>query len=270
MTSPQIIRISDGTVMRSYQNLVSGPAALKDQMLIKKIRRLAVLNFFWYILLFLFNQEFGAVICSEILVLAFILALFLYRGMLFIGKLSLSRYAKVVCSKRNVLYLTNLEQGAEVSQPSTLHRYWMMVFDIPPGKQLHIRGKINVHYQRYWSFTVYDEYGLPLPQYIFDENVCRTDVIKDKNGNDLEYSYDICMRAVGIPTETNSQHPGTTVFDIFSVKKGYALFRLVHPAEADIMVEKFSAPKTELINCDYLTYNTFGNGTKKKYFKYSF
>ena len=54
--------------------------------------------------------------------------------MFFLGKMGLKRMVtEITNKKKNVWISTTLEQGAKTSQPSALHRYFVMEYDIPKG-----------------------------------------------------------------------------------------------------------------------------------------
>ena len=117
-----------------------------------------------------------------------------------------------------------------------------MQMDIPETKDLHIKGKIKTKNQKYWSITVYNEYGIPLPQIVFDENVHKQ---PRKNEPDA-YDYDVVITSsMGLQSNTK----GITTIDISErpeMRKGYVLFRLVHPSNPIEEVEQYSTPVVEI------------------------
>ena len=83
--------------------------------------------------------------------------------------------------------------------------------------------------------VLYDEYGIPAPQYAYDGSVQRLPIpddmsaVKDNLSNDSD-AYAIDIRLVNRSRVTPFRDiQQTTEIDIVDVPKGYALFRRVHP-----------------------------------------
>ncbi len=240
--TPQIIRETDGKVIRESQALIAGPAFLKNKALEQIIYRLLVLN--------------GIVVVTEGLLLSsawsrvatlvtasLMLCLLLYRLVFELGKASLKRLAAGFCKSENAMFLASLEKGSEVSQPSAKHQYFMMMHNVAEGTEIRIRGSINPSLQKYWSVIVYDKYGLPLPQYVFDENVHKISSKAGSSGGS-EYSYDVCLTRS--PASSLHGRTGVTEIDVSTAPVGYVLFRLVHPAEPVENVVRFSFPNVSV------------------------
>ena len=96
-----------------------------------------------------------------------------------------------------------------------------------------ITHTIHPSQQKYWSIVVYDEYGICLPQYIYDDNyITNTQLCRTASNNKL---YPICVRLSpytyppgdSVTTEVQLDIKGLRVNK--SQFKGYVLFRLVHP-----------------------------------------
>lgn len=98
-----------------------------------------------------------------------------------------------------------------------------------------ISGIIDPSLQKYWSIVVYDEYGLPLPQYIYDDIAKRRSI--DENSSLYEYQVRL--------TRCPKQSATADFIDISSCPKGYVLFRIVHPTSD--LVHALSAPCAELV-----------------------
>eukprot|EP01037_Dinobryon_pediforme_P041928 gene41928-51977_t len=79
----------------------------------------------------------------------------------------------------NTIKLVDVEGKAHDSSPSKLHRYYSLRYDVRPGQELKLHFRIQEQAQDYWSFICYDEYGLPLPNYVYDENAIREDIRAD-------------------------------------------------------------------------------------------
>ena len=218
---------------------------MQIKRLIEKVMCVVLVNLIsFYILRYFFAIKSSA--CVMVLTMAAFLSMILYQMLFFIGSISLQKLSSKFCSSTNILYLATLEAGSSVSQPSTMHRYWMMHLDIPIGHELHITGKINYNNQKYWSCIVYDVYGIPLPQYVFDENVKKISLSTRKT----TYDFDICITPnpeLSMSDEYNAEN--CTVIDISKkpkMAKGYVLFRLVHPSDTVANVEQYSAPISKL------------------------
>eukprot|EP01038_Epipyxis_sp_PR26KG_P013315 gene13315-17838_t len=125
------------------------------------------------------------------------------------------------------------EKSSDASQPSSLHTYWIMRYDVTHGEEVIINGHINPSYQKYWSMICYDEYGIPLPQYVNDTNI-----IINKN-NDKSYEYSVMLKSVQDKNIIDDSHH---ILDVGKVTKGYIIFRLVHPKHEEAI--NFSAPLT--------------------------
>lgn len=129
----------------------------------------------------------------------------------------------------NELKTISLEAGSSVSQPSALHGYRFCVLRLTPGKELCITLTYRTEEIGYWSLVVYDRYGLPLPQYAFDEN-CR--VSQEENG-DLRVV--ICLKRNGATKrgESGTKHGNTdtTNVNFIDVSKveglGYVILRSI-------------------------------------------
>ena len=159
-----------------------------------------------------------------------------------IGKKGLDRLiTQDTCgSKLNQFQYTSLESGSKTSQPSVLHRYWVMPFRLDANQDLVITSKINPLNQKYWSIVVYDEYGLCLPQYIYDSNyISNTSNNTGNTGNSTcstsTTAYDVSVTMSGNPNKSNTHNTSNMVIDLKSIMNrakqcnGYVLFRLVHP-----------------------------------------
>lgn len=246
VVTPAILRASDGTVVREAQVLTAGPpsTALQQQSQhLTKAKKLLVTN---AVFLLLCKYLLNASARSSVMMMlcAAWVAAILYKLLFIAGGRSLKKLSSIFCPRTNELFPVALEKGAEVSQPSTMHKYWMMQLDIPVDAALHIKGKIKPENQKYWSLTVYDEAGVPLPQFVFDENANKT-MRSDFKG---AYDFDVCITMDPDQAGINDSN-GTNVIDISwrpEMRKGYVLFRLVHPVEPAAEVEAYSSPSTSL------------------------
>lgn len=260
--TPELITVSskdkhNPTIIRQSQQLVAGAATLHMDVsqYIKRIKQLLIANS----LIWLCNTFYGLItdniIYNNLIITFSGLGLFviIYNLLYFIAKRNLHKFVKMFCNERNQLYLTSLKESSKASQPSKLHRYWIMNYSIKEGEELRITGNILPSNQKYWSMVIYDKYGLPLPQFAYDENIHRIykDSKEESSSEDRVYSYDLRMKNYGKGgnkrPQNSSERKGSdsTIFDVSNAPKGYVLFRLVHPTH-DAAAE-YSHPKTELL-----------------------
>lgn len=235
--TPEIVRQRDQKVLRQSKPLVSGACevAQSDTFKSRCIRvLLANLVFIAVAMCFVLARQMKVISIDlfvpirRAILLSMILGACWYQLLFFAGKRSLQKMVATLCPQENVFQLTSLEQGNEVSQPSALHKYYFMRYDIPHGSELHIRTKINPAYHKYWSFVFYDMYGLPSPQYVYDDNYPNRMSVPDGE-NKSEYEVHVCL------THTPGRHVshGNCVdIDVSGSSKGYVIFRLVHPQVA--------------------------------------
>lgn len=265
--TPEVITASSAssstpTIIREAQQLVSGPANLHLDLspYFKRLQQFLLVNGgVWLIngIFKLFKKRFflknmlvtlaGMAVCA-------LIQLLLYQ----LAKKNLRKFVDEFCQKENELYLTSLKESSKGSQPSRLHRYWIMRYEIPEQQELQVTGRIDPKNQQYWSFVIYDEYGIPLPQFPYDLNVQK---IPEGTEDDAIYRYDIRMKNYGkvgnrISREYLHSQKGsnTTPIDVSKASKGYVLFRLVHPTN-DGAVE-FSKPSTSLLVSNHSTSST--------------
>lgn len=266
VTTPEIARLSDGVVIRPASDVVAGPAVLdlrESKALSGAVRVLATnaaLALIKYTCQMYFNLSFNPLHSSLLMLVGFLLGVGLYKLCFVAGQLRLKQMTSDICKTPNELYQASLEQGSKASQPSKLHTYWAMQLEVPPGSELAVRGRIDPALQKYWSLVVYDQYGLPLPQYVYDENVKRIHPSNSSSGKNSGgssssssvYDYDIRLRNAA-KTSSSSSHgsssttssSSSTVVDVSSIPRGYVLFRINHPVGDHVAV--FSQPRTSMM-----------------------
>ena len=241
--TPEIVRLKDKAVIRPHNVLVSGPCEL--EMRFSRWGRSVGLVLLMNTAIVFANYTFlgiGLSLNTSIVVFGSFLGYGLYCLCVVLGGQRLRLLTKDVCKIENEMYFCSLEAGAKASQPSKLHKYWIMNHNIPIGSELSIRICIDPSLQKYWSVVVYDSYGLPLPQYVFDKNAVRSPV-KESQAQTSCYYVDI--RLVNDPILANSKRDNVTVVDISSIPRGYVLFRVNHPRDESVI--QFSSPETELV-----------------------
>jgi hypothetical protein len=253
--TPEISLLNDpSTIIRCNQQLVSGAPNLhlnKSQACNRLMNFLTFNCFVW-----LFNGIFSTCLfCKDSLnnmfqnnilislaglMVCYVLHCFLYC----LAKKRLKTFVKqfINVNEDNKLVLTVLTESSKVSQPSKLHKYWIMKYNLTgeSDKEVSIKGKINTKYQKYWSCVIYDEYGIPLPQFVYDETVHRIPLSSTKD--EEVYTYDIRLKKHG---SVSSSTENTTAIDCSKSLKGFVLFRLVHPLD-DAAVQ-FSSPTSSVI-----------------------
>ena len=155
------------------------------------------------------------------------------------------RMDKIMLPDTNIVRVVDMEKASKRSQPSQKHQYYMIRCHIPsPKHELKVTAKIDESKQLYWSLIFYDEYGLPLPQCIFDRTV------NPKNQDGGKYEIDVRIKNL---SSDNQRWPayeeGVTYLDIGpNQRNGYILIRLLHPV--DEHVKEYSKPSVELILSD--------------------
>ena len=245
--TPEIVRKSTGEVIRKSQRLVAGASTL-DVSNYRYSTKIKFALFFHLVLWSWIAYSLTTTIPftdsnffphwisrSTIATVGGILFAYLLRHLMFvIGK---KRLQQTPIAPVNTFGLVGLDEASTRSQPSKLHTYYYMNFDFPAGKGLRVTAKIDESRQKYWSLIIYDEYGVPLSQYVFDGNA------NHKNRESLT-KYDVDIRLIpSLPIGANAT--GVTYFDLGNCRKGYAAFRLVHPKDDD--VKFYSAPKVEVV-----------------------
>eukprot|EP00597_Dinobryon_sp_UTEXLB2267_P015284 CAMPEP_0170114966 /NCGR_PEP_ID=MMETSP0020_2-20130122/11117_1 /TAXON_ID=98059 /ORGANISM="Dinobryon sp., Strain UTEXLB2267" /LENGTH=173 /DNA_ID=CAMNT_0010342251 /DNA_START=678 /DNA_END=1199 /DNA_ORIENTATION=+ len=171
------------------------------------------------------------------------LAWFIYQLCFILGRNGLQKYSREVCPTENQFFLASLEQGSKGSQPSRLHEYFLMRYNLPNSSNgLKVSFPIDPTLQKYWSLVVYDSYGLPLPAYVNDENVKKT--IKSSDGEVGQY--DVEVHLLTRPLKSPYSTPQVNEIDLGVLNRGYVLFRLVHPQNHNKAVELSKPVVTKL------------------------
>jgi hypothetical protein len=250
--TPEVVRLRDGVVVRPASALVSGPSGLDLRPSAWAQSALSALKINAAVL------ALNVLIFDSILSLPFLIALAaaggilgyaLYFACFLIGRKRLTQLTKDICKTDNALYFASLEQGSKASQPSKLHKYWMMRHDIPAGSEVTVKVKVNPAFQKYWSLVVYDEYGLPLPQYVYDANCLHMPVESAHTAHKTRstdatdsgvYEVDIRLRNGGHGAAPGRDAPHVNVVDVATCAKGYVLFRVNHPVGEHVV--EFSTP----------------------------
>jgi hypothetical protein len=289
--TPEIVRISDGVVVRPSTSLVAGPCELDlgqstASKLLRSISLLALFNALLVGVNFVLVPAISVQTNIFVCLCGGVVGYLLYGACFLAGKKRLKQLMADICTGPNKFFFASLEQGSKTSQPSKLHKYWLMCHDIPAGGEVAVRARINPRYQKYWSLVVYDEYGLPLPQYAYDENAIHlllprrrsTGVVEGVKGTkaaaargkkatsaavageDMEdeedgvYEIDIRLRNIIHPQgkELEPHAPcndSCTEIDVSKIPKGYVIFRINHPIGEEVV--EFSAPVASIGNNRY-------------------
>lgn len=249
--TPEIIRKSDGKVIRTSQRLIAGPCTLdvtnfrfRNRLMVAAMYHCVILAWSTYPLsqsISTQDPHFMAHMISHGTIMTlggFLLAWGLRLLMFFFGKL---RLKQIPIAPLNCFGMAGLDKASSRSQPSKLHTYYFMQYAIDQNQELRISSKIDESRQKYWSLVVYDEYGIPLPQYVFDGNTNH----KNRESS-TRYEVDIRLRA-STPSATSSS-AGITYVELGNCTKGYIAFRLVHPKDDEIKL--YSSPKAEVVSID--------------------
>lgn len=242
--TPELIRKRDGAVVRASEQLIAGAATIHLQapFIWSALKQIALMHaVLWGMVVALRGLGPCAVHFSALVsVIAGLLTVGLYQLLYVIGKKRMNTLGKELAPEANKLYLCDLERSSKGSQPSKIHKYYIMQYDIPKGSELAVIGKIDKARQEYWSLVAYDIHGIPLPQFFYDLNASKTAVSEDV------YEYDIRM--------TNASNigalprKGLSELDVSAASKGFVLFRLVHPRDDEVTT--FSQPVTALVKVD--------------------
>lgn len=266
--TPEIIRVKDGSVVREAQRIVAGapqvalmPSKFRNGAFRTLITNAIVLVINMTLLHELFCWKVNALIMATALLSTF----GLYQLCYVVGRRTLGKFYSEICrGETNKLVLASLEQGSKTSQPSLLHKYWAMMYDIPSASapageeqgeyELQITGRINRRYQQYWSIVMYDPYGLCLPQYVYDDNVVERPVY-DRNEDKDAFQYDVRLRVHttkgGSAGDNESRPDGVTDVDVSGTPRGFVMFRLVHPVTGPGVdmahIEEYCQPTVKLV-----------------------
>lgn len=267
---------SDKLIIRRSQDIITGPCGVVNQYApnIKTIQRFVAIQVL-YLLFPLMKHVVMDMLVSPrsvptpyvawdvdmanqviMCVLSMSISIGLRAYLYEIGRKGLQRVVtgQTCGNKMNQFHYTSLESGSKASQPSVLHRYWVMPFQLNSNEELTITAQIDPKNQKYWSIVVYDEFGLCLPQYVYDANyVSNTPNIQAdiNSGSFGPYEVDVTLSGncpQGSPSKSSMyidlkhiRHKNTKQCN------GYVLFRLVHPTldengNADDIME-YSSPK---------------------------
>lgn len=162
---------------------------------------------------------------------AFLLVRGIYALLYAIGKRRINEvFLKGSPDFNNTIKLVDVEGKAHDSSPSKLHRYYSLRYDVQPGQELKLHFRIQEQAQDYWSFICYDEYGLPLPNYVYDENAIREEIRADGSYTVTLY---LVNRGQSGPLVDHAYEAAgkRNEIDVSSSPRGNVLYRLVHPVD---------------------------------------
>lgn len=250
--TPEVARLRDGIVIRPSNVQVAGPCGLElgaSKWAIAFFRCCAVNASLLLVNQFLLGGIVNIWYTVFIIIIGACLGFTMYRICFILGQKRLKKLTAELCPSQNSFFFASLEQGSKTSQPSKLHKYWMMKHDVPEGGEIVVRVKINPAFQKYWSLVVYDEFGLPLPQYVYDDNALKIPMSSVKKGKsnsslvDGEYEVDIRLRngAAGLSAPAAVD---ANIVDVTDCTSGYVLFRVNHPVGEHVV--DFSTPHAKL------------------------
>lgn len=135
--------------------------------------------------------------------------------------------------------LVDVENKAHDSAPSKLHRYYMTRYNVPEGYELVVKFSIQKSGQEYWSWVCYNEFGLPLPNMVFDETA-----IHDPDSTEHVHHITLYLAHRGhssIKTNASQLLPAfhgqgrRNEIDVSLAPKGNVLYRLVHPVNDEVV-----------------------------------
>jgi hypothetical protein len=230
-------------ILHILQALHTGPAYLEQWggPSLRQLQRSLLLNLALLVLLPLLTEISTIDVVSSLVIGYLVFYFVLYQALFRIGKNRLWKYSNALCqNKRNEFEWSSLATGSDASQPSALHQYALMIFDVSQNDIL-IEGEVDWRDLKYWSLIPYDLYGLPLKQFFNDEN--------SKNFSDSESSFHYKLRitASAPPSRAVSyaEEPHDTLFVGRSDRLAYLMFRIVHPTDPSKQLPK---PRVSVIN----------------------
>ena len=234
VTTPTV-SLEDGTVVRPPKALVAGVTAVKG-VGIEKIIRVVVFNTCCFVR---WTNEDWPLVDRQIMIGGLIAGYIFYIFLFFLGKLGMRKHGTKICPHLHEFRCPDVGEASKISQPSKEHRYWMMRYDMNSlsGCDLVVKVPMKVDGQKYWSLSVYDEYGLLIPQYV---NIHNAPCIPNEKGE-----YEINIRLTLTPKENGSE---TGVIDMNDATRGYVIFRIVHPMLPN--TETYSVPVASLAKVD--------------------
>lgn len=251
---------SKSTINRLPQILYAGNTGIKNHDLFK-MKRVGWLNVAVALACMVLFQTTFKEACMVVL-MGFVFFRAFYGLLFVIGKRGLVKHFATVCPRPNELFLPDAETASKVSQPSKEHKYWVMRYDLRTGEDILVSNRILPSNQKYWSLVVYDEFGLPLSQFVNDLNVQfypSGESALDQGQPHEEYELRIRMTqdmprsqysfANAVESKVDAtqsrRRVGYAYVDVTGQSKGYVLFRIVHPVDDE--VAKFSAPRSDIV-----------------------
>lgn len=159
----------------------------------------------------------------------------------------------------------SLEYDKTSARPHPGHKYFVIAFDANEGDVV-VEGLVFPSKQKFWSFVVYSEYGIPGFHCYTDETITyrtttrgtftsTTTSSNTQNGDGGEKAYRIVL------TKNMEKHvPAENVIDVSGQPKGVVLVRLIFP-ESDAIFQQ-SKPKVELVPAG--TVSASAEGKKEK------
>lgn len=273
---------STNDIIRPHHILVAGPTALLGKDYIPQ-GRVILLNCFAYVVTYILGHPNK--ISIYLISFGLLIGYLLYRCLFLIGKKGISKLFATLTQQTNVFAFGDMKTASKVSQPSQEHRYWMMKYDTMASSSssskcdVVICSTIDTQLQKYWSVVVYDIYGIPLPNYVYDGNVLGNSQYSSDHATSMldpsisrPTKYNIRIRLT--PSSSGSFVKGerdasgsdrsnvkngsknsagegvlqsaltcyNVDIDVSSSPVGYVLFRLVHPFSD--AAEKYSCPST--------------------------
>lgn len=243
VTTPEVVRLRDNKVIRPAAVLVAGPSQfdLRSSKWLSSFLVALRINAVLLIGTYGVLHSISATKLVCVAILGAVLGYTLYALCFVLGRARLTQLSKH--RTKNAFHLVSLEQGSKTSQPSKLHKYWLVRHDIPANHEIAVKFKIHPDYQKYWSIVVYDEYGLPLPQYYYDGN-CFTTPLKTKGKGIADGAYEVDIRVRNGGTEKARGAGCVNVLDCSASPSGYVLMRINHPAGEHVV--EYSAPASVL------------------------
>jgi hypothetical protein len=134
--TPTILN-DQGVAIRSSEALIAGPASLRmaqDSRINIQRLRLLIFNIIAAMIIVFYLQQ-NYLICMISLFISGLIAIALRSLCFQLGRLTLRKMISVITKEKNhKFFYPNTEESSTASQPSQLHKYWVMSYDMSHRK----------------------------------------------------------------------------------------------------------------------------------------
>ena len=131
------------------------------------------------------------------------------------------------------------------ARPHPKHRYYVIEYLANKDQDIQITGKIFNSQVKFWTFCVYDEYGLPLLETYDCETIMpskrKNEEAQAKGKGATEYTVTLTT----CPTQPIASYPGNSV-DVRPAPTGIVLIRVIYPENEEVFLN--SKPIVKLVS----------------------